>query len=112
MTEEKNQIENTQTIVELQVVPCNNKNAANTQNVKAQNHENQDDPCGSKIILTVTCNGSKLTKADAGYNSELTQEIWVSAKMTKADSGKISDIDVNVHERCGSKLTKADSGLV
>lgn len=112
MTEEKNQIEKTQTIVELQVIPSNNRIAANTQHCKTQNHENQDDPCGSKIILTVASNGAILAKADAGYNAELTQEIWVTAKMTKADSGKISDIDVNVHERCGSKLTKADSGKI
>ncbi len=96
MHEEKNQNCNTQTKIEVQVIP---------------NIESKTD-CGGKIILSITCDGSKLTKADAGYNSELTQEIWVTTKMTKADSGKIQDIDVNVHERCGSKLTKADSGLV
>jgi hypothetical protein len=32
--------------------------------------------------------------------------------MTKADSGKIPDVDVSIHERCGSKLTKADSGKI
>jgi hypothetical protein len=35
-------------------------------------------------------------------------KIWVTTKMTKADSGKIPDVDVSIHERCGSKLTKAD----
>lgn len=111
MTEEKNQNEKTQTIVELQVLPCANKVAQAKQNVDVLNHENQDDPCG-KIILTVTCNGSKLTKADAGYNAEQTYEIWAGAKLTKADAGKMPDIDVSVQEKCGSKLTKADSGKV
>ena len=111
MTEEKNQIEKTQTRVELQIIPCEKNVALEKQNVKVLNHENQDDPpCVGKIILTVTCDGSKLTKADAGYNAELTNEIWVTAKVTKADAGIIPDIDVNIHERCGSKLTKADSG--
>jgi hypothetical protein len=110
MTEEKNQSEKTQTKVELQIIPCE-KNVASDKQTEVLNHENQDDPpCGGKIILAVTCDGSKLTKADAGYNAELSHEIWVTAKMTKADSGKIPDIDVNIHERCGSKLTKADSG--
>ena len=111
MTEEKNQTEKTQTKVELQIIPCEKNVALDKQNIEVLNHENQDDPpCGGKIILTVTCDGSKLTKADSGYNSELTQEVWVTAKMTKADSGIIPDIDVNIHERCGSKLTKADAG--
>ncbi|MBK6984711.1 MAG: hypothetical protein IPH32_08100 [Bacteroidetes bacterium] len=110
MTEERNKIEKTQTKVELQIIPCE-KNVAIDKQAVVLNHENQDDPpCGGKIILNITCDGAKLTKADAGYNSELTQEVWVTAKMTKADSGKITDIDVNVHEKCGSKLTKADSG--
>jgi hypothetical protein len=110
MTEEKNQIEKTQTRVELQVIPCANKVAHEQQEVKIMNHESQDDPCIGKIILNITCDGAKLTKADAGYNAELTQEVWVTAKITKADAGIIPDIDVNVHERCGSKLTKADAG--
>ena len=112
MTEEKNQIEKTQTIVELQVLPCANEVAHTKQNVEVLNHENQDDPPCGKIILTVTCNGSKLTKADAGYNAEFTQEVWAGAKVTKADAGRMPNIEVNVHERCGSKLTKADSGKV
>ena len=112
MTEEKNKIEKTQTKVELQVIPCKkNVTLLDKQNVEVLNHENQDDPpCGGGIILAVTCDGSKLTKADSGYNSELTQEVWVTLKISKADSGMIPEIDVNVHERCGSKLTKADAG--
>ena len=112
MTEEKNQNAKTQTIVELQVLPCANEVAKAKQNVEVLNHENQDDPPCGKIILTVTCNGSKLTKADAGYNAEQTYEIWAGAKLTKADAGKMPDIDVSVHEKCGSKLTKAASGKV
>lgn len=111
MTEEKNQIEKTQTIVELQVLPCANEVAQAKQNVEVLNHENQDDPPCGKIILTVSCNGSKLTKADSGLVEEFQEEIWVNAKITKAESGQIPDIDVSVHERCGSKLTKADSGI-
>lgn len=111
MTEEKNQIEKTQTTVELQVIPCSNNVASEKQNATVLNHESQDDPCIGKIILTVICDGAKLTKADAGYNAELTHEVWVGAKVTKADAGRIPDISVDVHEKCGSKLTKADSGL-
>ena len=110
MTEEKNKIEKTQTKVELQIIPCE-KNVALDKHAEVLNHENQDDPCTGKIILTVTCDGSKLTKADAGYNTEQTHEIWAGAKVTKADAGRIPDISVDVHEKCGSKLTKADSGL-
>ena len=110
MTEEKNQCEQTQTKVELQVIPCANKVAHEKQKVEVLDHESQDDPCTGKIILTVTCDGSKLTKADSGRVSEFTEEVWVTAKVTKAESGQIPDIDVNIHERCASKLTKADSG--
>ena len=106
MTEEKNQ-----TIVELQVLPCANEMAQAKKNVDVLNHENQDDPPCGKIILTVTCNGPKLTKADAGYNAEQTCEVWAGAKLTKADAGRMPNIEVDVHERCGSKLTKADSGI-
>ena len=110
MTEEKNQIERTQIKVELQVIPCANKVAHEQQEVKIMNHESQDDPCAGKIILNITCDGAKLTKADAGYNAELTQEVWVTVKYTKADAGMMPEIDVNVHEQCGAKLTKADAG--
>lgn len=109
MTEEKNQSEQTQTKVELQVIPCANKIALDKQNVEILNHVSQDDPCIGKIILTITCDGSKLTKADSGCVSEFTEEVWVTAKVTKAESGQIPDVDVSIHERCGSKLTKADS---
>ena len=80
MREEKNQNCNTHTStgsvatkVELQVIP---------------NNESKAD-CGGKLILTITCDGAKLTKADAGYNSEFTQEIWAGAKRcsTKFASG-------------------------
>ena len=111
MHEEKNKIEKTQTRVELQIIPCE-KNVALDKQAKVLNHENQDDlPCAGKIILNITCDGSKLTKADSGYNSELTQEVWVTLKVTKADAGITPEIDVNVHEKCGSKLTKADAGI-
>ena len=111
MTEEKNQIERTQIKVELQVIPCANKVAYEKQKVEVLDHESQDDPCTGKIILTVTCDGSKLTKADSGRVSEFTEEVWVTAKATNVDASKIPDIDVNIHERCSSKLTKADCGI-
>ena len=111
MTDEKNQSERTQTRVELQIAPFAKNLAIEKQSNKAQNHENQDDPqCAGKIILNITCDGSKLTKADAGYNVETSTEIWVTAKVAKAEVGLVPDIDVSVHEKCGSKLTKADSG--
>ena len=110
MYEEKNQNCNTQTKVELQVIPCANKVALNHNHSKVMNHESQDDPCAGKLILTITCDGSKLTKADAGCFNEVQEELWVTLKITKADAGKLPDIDLSIHERCGSKLTKADSG--
>ena len=110
MTEEKNQNGNTQTKVELQVIPCANNVALNKQNVEVLNHESQNDHCTGKLILTITCDGSKLTKADAGRFNEVQEELWVTLKTTKADAGKLPDIDLSIHERCGSKLTKADSG--
>lgn len=63
--------------------------------------------------ITVTSNGSKLTKADAGRvidNGDLKHDIWTTVKSTKCDAGKIPDIDVNIHEQYGLKMTKADSG--
>ncbi len=111
MTEEKNQIEKTQTKVELQILPCANEVVKTKESVEVMNHESQDDTLCGKIILAITCDGSKLTKADAGYTSETTQEIWASVKLTKADAGRVPDIVVDVHEKCGAKLTKADAGL-
>jgi hypothetical protein len=98
MQEEKNQNCKTQTKVEVQVIPNSNQSEKN-------------DGTGT-ILLSVTCDGSKLTKADAGRFSEYQEEIWVTVKSTKADAGKMPDIDVSIHERCGSKMTKADSGIV
>jgi hypothetical protein len=95
MQEEQNQIGTKQTKVELQIIP----------------DEAKVELCARKIIFSITCDGSKLTKADSGLVEEFQEEIWVNAKITKAESGQIPDIDVSVHERCGSKLTKADSGI-
>lgn len=92
MTEEKNQTENTQTKVEVEVLPNE-----------------------SKINVTVTCDGAKLTKADAGRiagTESLQHDIWTSVKSTKCDAGKMPDIDVNIHEQYTLKMTKADSGKV
>lgn len=104
MHEEKHQNEKSQTKVELEIIESGSK-AANERDCKTQ-----DGATGGKIMVTVTCEGAKLTKADAGLVGEITQEVWVTAKITKADSGKLSEIDLNVHEKCGSKLTKADAG--
>ena len=108
---EKNQCGKTQTKVELQVIPCANQISQERKGVEAMNHENQDDGCVGKLILTVTCDGSKLTKADSGRHNEFQEEVWITAKVTNGDAGKLPDIDVTVRERCGSKLTKADAGI-
>ena len=112
MNEDIKSVKEALTKVELQVVPCANKVSHERQNVEIMNHESQDDPCIGKIILTVTCDGSKLTKADAGRFNEFQEEIWVTAKVTQSDRTKMPELDVNVHERCGAKLTKADAGRV
>jgi hypothetical protein len=98
MQNEQNQNCKTQTKVELQIIPNTNQ------------LENND--CDGTIMLSVTCDGSKLTKADAGRFNEISEEVWVTLKATKADAGRMPDIDLSIHEKCGSKLTKADSGLV
>ena len=98
MQNEQNQNCKTQTKVELQIIPNNNQT------------ENND--CAGTIMLSITCDGSKLTKADAGRFNEISEEVWVTLKSTKADAGRMPDIDLSIHEKCGSKLTKADSGLV
>jgi hypothetical protein len=98
MQNEQNQNCKTQTKVELQIIPNTNQS------------ENND--CAGTIMLSVTCDGSKLTKADAGRFNEISEEVWVTLKATKADAGRLPDIDLSIHEKCGSKLTKADSGLV
>jgi hypothetical protein len=98
MQNEQNQNCKTQTKVELQIIPNTNQT------------ENND--CAGTIMLSVTCDGSKLTKADAGRFNEISEEVWVTLKSTKADAGRMPDIDLSIHEKCGSKLTKADSGLV
>jgi hypothetical protein len=98
MQNEQNQNCKTQTKVELQIIPSTNQS------------ENND--CAGTIMLSVTCDGSKLTKADAGRFNEISEEVWVTLKATKADAGRLPDIDLSIHEKCGSKLTKADSGLV
>ena len=103
MHEEKNQIGNTQTKVELQIIPCE------TKNEQVKNHQSQND-CGGKLILTITCDGSKLTKADSGRLDDYQDEVWVTLKTTKADAGRMPDIDLSVHEKSSTKMTKADSG--
>lgn len=92
MNEVKNQTENTQTKVEVQVLPTE-----------------------GKITITVSTDSSKLTKADAGRlagNDSLQHDIWTSVKSTKCDAGKMSDIDVNIHEQFSLKMTKADLGKI
>jgi len=103
MTEEKNQTEKTQTNVELQIIPCE------TKNEQVRSHQSQND-WGGKLILNITCDGSKLTKADSGRLNEYQEEVWVTLKTTKADAGRMPDIDLSIHERCGAKVTKADAG--
>jgi hypothetical protein len=111
MNQELNPCDKKQTKVELQILPCVNEVKKGKECVEVKNHENQDDSLFGKIILAITFDGSKLTKADAGYASETTEEIWASVKLTKADAGRVPDIVVDVHEKCGAKLTKAGAGL-
>ncbi len=98
MQNEQNQNCKTQTKVELQIIPNTN--------------QSENNACAGTIMLSVTCDGSKLTKADAGRFNEISEEVWVTLKATKADAGRLPDIDLSIHEKCGSKLTKADSGLI
>lgn len=110
MQEERKAIREPQTRVELQVLPCASKAGYEFRKGESKNHESQDDLINGKIILTVTCDGSKLTKADAGYIEEYQEEVWASVKLTKADAGRMPDVVVDIHEKCGAKLTKADAG--
>lgn len=96
MQNEQNQNCKTQTKVELQIIPNNNQS------------ENND--CAGTILLSVTCDGSKLTKADSGRLDDYQEEVWVTLKTTKADAGRMPDIDLSIHERTSTKMTKADSG--
>jgi len=111
MNQELNPYDKKQTKVELQILPLGKWSEKSKECVEVKNHDNQDDSLYGKIILAITFDGSKLTKADAGYASETTEEIWASVKLSKADAGRVPDIVVDVHEKCGAKLTKADAGL-
>lgn len=102
MTEEKNK-----TKVELQVIPCVKSIATDKQIVEILNHESQDDGCTGKIILTITCDGSKLTKADAERFTEFQQDLFVTARITNSESCKFPNFDVSVQEKCNGKLIKA-----
>lgn len=64
------------------------------------------------ISLSVKTNHSKLTKADAGRMDSFTEEIFVTAKISFSEKNQLPTIEASVSEKCGSKLTKADSGLV
>ena len=64
------------------------------------------------ISLSVKTNHSKLTKADSGRMDSFTEEIFVSAKISFSERDRLPIIETSVSEKCGSKLTKADSGLV
>jgi hypothetical protein len=95
--------------VEVQVLPCARKAALEKQNV-VLNHESQDDLCVGKIILAITSEGSKLTKADAGRMIEFSEEVFVTTKITSSEIGQMPNIEITISEKCGSKLTKADAG--
>ncbi|MCC7533836.1 MAG: hypothetical protein IT246_07850 [Bacteroidia bacterium] len=83
-------------------------NEANTQvdlNITPKNEN-------GTISLSVTSRGSKLTKADSGRMDSFTEEIFVTAKISFTEKDRLPIIEASVSEKCGSKLTKADSGLV
>ncbi len=60
------------------------------------------------VSVSVTCNGSKLTKADSGRASEFTDELFISTKISFVEH--VPTIEASVSEKHGSKLTKADAG--
>lgn len=107
MTEEK-AIKDNRTKVELQIIPCSKKVVHDKPGAAVLDHESQDDPCTGKIVLTITCDGSKLTKADAGYHVEAEQEIWVTTRINKALENKIPELELIINEKCSSKVTKAE----
>lgn len=111
MNEERNAIKEPQTRVEVQVLPCTTKAIPDHQAARVMDHESQDDPCAGSIVLTVTSEGSKLTKADAGRLVEFTEEVFVTAKIIPTESSKLPNVEVTVSEKCGAKLTKADAGI-
>jgi hypothetical protein len=94
MQEEQNQIGTTQTKVELQILP----------------DETNIESTAGKIILSITCDGSKLSKVNSRLVEEFHEEVWVTIKTTKADAFIIPNIELSVHEKCTTKMTKADSG--
>ena len=107
MQEIEKAIKEPRTKVEVQVLPCAKKATLEKQNV-VLNHESQDDPCAGKIILAITSEGSKLTKADAGRVIEFTEEVFVTAKITPSEIGQLPNVEVSVSEKCGAKLSKAE----
>lgn len=111
MQELERAIKEPRTKVEVQVLPCAKKAAHEKKEVEILNHESQDDPCAGKIILAITSEGSKLTKADAGRLVEFTEEVFVTAKITASEIGQLPNVEVSVSEKCGAKLTKADAGI-
>lgn len=111
MNEATKTIKEPQTKVEVQVLPCATKAIPDHEATRPMNHESQDDPCVGSIILTVTSEGSKLTKADAGRLIEYTEEVFVTAKITPSENNKLPNVDITVSEKCGAKLTKADAGI-
>ncbi|MBX3165141.1 MAG: hypothetical protein KF900_11745 [Bacteroidetes bacterium] len=56
------------------------------------------------ITVTVTSEGAKITKADAGRS--LTEETYAIVKITYDQNSEKPSIDISQ----GSKLTKADAG--
>jgi len=111
MQEVEKAIKEPRTKVEIQVLPCAKNAIPDHQAARVMNHESQDDPCTGSILLTVTSEGSKLTKADAGRLVEFTEEVFVTAKITPTESSKLPNVEVTVSEKCGAKLTKADAGI-
>lgn len=112
MQELEKAIKEPRTKVEVQVLPCATKALPDHGATRPMNHESQDDPCVGSILLTVTSEGSKLTKADAGRLVEFTEEVFVTAKITPTESNKLPNVEITVSEKCGSKLTKADAGKI
>lgn len=107
MNEEKKAIKSPFQRVALEVVPCA-KTVKREGELEVMNHENQDDPCVGKIILSVMAEGSKLTKADAGRLANFSEEVFVTAKITPSECGKLPIVEMTVSEKCHASFVKSD----
>lgn len=87
-----NELENTQTNVEVNVLPSE-----------------------GKISVAVICEGIKLSKANAGINNDvetMQHDVWTTVKTNKSDAEILPHVEVNIHEQYTLKMKKEDSGKI